>query len=71
LPSAIDHRPLDFLELQYILNWKSEEAFNILKEEQDLDNYSQTYSQIVKNSDKLKKARDENQKSLLLQKQKK
>ena len=71
LPSAIDHRPIDFLELQYILNWKSEEAFQILKDEQDVDWYSKTYSQIVKNSDKVKKARDENQKSLLTEKQKK
>ena len=42
LPSAIDHRPIDFLELQYILNWKTEEAFQILKDEQDVDGYSQT-----------------------------
>lgn len=35
LPSAIDHRPIDFPELEYIMWWNKVSDFNILPEEND------------------------------------
>lgn len=67
LPSAIDHRPLSFWELEMILNWKE-----IDKNHKDiLDDASETYKELISNSDKIAKARQENQISVILQKHKK
>ncbi len=69
LPSAIDHRPLNFGELEMIMNWKP----TLSKDEymDVLDDASDTYKDIVNKSEKLSKARGENQLSVLLQKNKK
>ena len=66
LPSAIDHRPLNYAELEMIMNWKpvwDKDAYVDV-----LDDASETYREIV---NKTSKARGENQLSVLLQKQKK
>ena len=66
LPSAIDHRPLNFGELEMIMNWK--DIWDKDNYMDVLDDASETYKEIVK---KTSKARGENQLSVLLQKQKK
>lgn len=69
LPSAIDHRPINFKEMEMILNWK--ETWNKDSYVDVLDDASQTYKDIVLKSEKLYKSRGENQLSVVLQKQKK
>ena len=69
LPSAIDHRPINFSELEMILNFK--ETWDKESYVDVLDDASDTYKDIVNKSEKLYKARGENQLSVVLQKQKK
>jgi excinuclease UvrABC helicase subunit UvrB len=69
LPSAIDHRPLNFGELEMMLNWKAmgdKEGYKDV-----LDDMSETYKDVIVSTSKSSKARGENQLSVLLQKQKK
>lgn len=69
LPSAIDHRPLNFWELEMMLNRKKIDDKENYKDV--LDDMSDTYREVIANSEKIAKARWENQLSLILQKQKK
>jgi excinuclease ABC subunit B len=69
LPSAIDHRPVNFGELEMILNWKSTWEKEDYKDV--LDDMSETYKDVISSTHKSSKARGENQLSVILQKQKK
>ena len=68
LPSAIDHRPLNYGELEMILWWKptldKEDYIDVLNDASD------TYKELVHKSEKIAKARGENQLSVVLQKKK-
>ena len=69
LPSAIDHRPLNFGELEMMLKWKP--TWNKEDYKDVLDDMSQTYKDVIVSASKSSKARGENQLSVILQKQKK
>lgn len=71
LPSAVDHRPLRFEELEWILGWKDlkdivlDQAFDINS------NVSNTHVEIFNKYKKMKEARWENQLMTLVKKHKK
>ena len=68
LPSAIDHRPLNYGELEMVLWWKptlaKEDYIDVLNDASD------TYKDLVHKSEKIAKARGENQLSVVMQKKK-
>lgn len=71
LPSAIDHRPLNFEELQLILWWKDIDVDKLTTHLTDHEVLSDTYLSVVSDSVKVHNARRENQVAIILQKQKK
>lgn len=71
LPSAIDHRPMNFEELQLTLWWKDFDAEKIYSHLDNKEILSDTYMKLIVDSEKTLTARRENQLALLLQKHKK
>lgn len=71
LPSAIDHRPMRFEELEATLGWKK---IQDIKLDQALDleknNISNTHVEILEKDENVKKARQKNQLEVLMQKKK-
>ena len=70
LPSAIDHRPLRFEELEATLWWKSLDDIKLDQATDNLDLISKTHLQVIEKEDKWqslinKKARAENQRANL------
>jgi len=71
LPSAVDHRPLRFEELEWIL-WRKNLKDIKLDEAFDIDaNVSNTHVEIYNKYKKMKEARGENQMIMLIKKHKK
>ncbi len=69
LPSAIDHRPINFKEMEMILGWRY--VWDEGNYVDVLDDASDTYKDIVNKSEEITKDRSKNQLWIVLQKQKK
>ena len=71
LPSAVDHRPLRFEELEWMLGWKKIQDIQ-LDQALDLEkmNISNTHVEILERDWNIKQARKKNQLEVLMQKKK-